>query len=377
MAAPRDVALPSRARYERHLAGTAAWIGRSLRSCGGSSAHWSPVGWSRPYPETTGYLIPTLLALDARSRARRPASPYPVGQAAALRAGQWLLSIQRPDGAWNGGLYPPKGPPKASVFNTGQILDGLVALWRHTRQRPWLDAATRAAGWLAAGVGSDGLWPAGDYRGDETPTYYTHVAWPMLEVWSETGDAALRAAAVRFLDAARARRLPKGTFRGWGFDAGAAPTHTIAYTLRGFLESARLLGEWERYGEPCAEALERLRRAAELAHGDLAGWYAEDWTVVHPSCCLTGNAQLALCLLLWESRERDLRIVNAAAKLVDRVCSAQRLARTLPPLAGAVAGSAPVWGRYLPLRWPNWAAKYHADALAVLDERLERELESA
>jgi hypothetical protein len=373
-AATAESALPACTLYTRHLVATAGWIQRSLRASGGSSAHWSIAGgFSRAYPETTGYLITTLLALHEDARSRPTAPPYAVGADDALRAGEWLLSIQRADGAWNGGLHPRGGRAAASVFNTGQIVDGLVSLWRHTREARWLDAASRAGAWLAAGVGADGLWPAGDYRSGETPTYYTHVAWPMLELWSETRDAALHDAARRFLDTARSRRLPNGAFRGCGFDRDAAPTHTIAYTLRGFLECARLLGAWEQYALPCAEALERLRRAAELSNGDLPGWYADDWSVVHASCCLTGNAQLALCLLAWEQREQDLRIANAAAKLVDRVCSSQRLSRVLPGLQGAVGGSAPTYGRYLPLRYPNWAAKYHVDALLALRARLERE----
>jgi hypothetical protein len=38
-----------------------------------------------------------------------------------------------------------------------------------------------------------------------------------------------------------------------------------------------------------------------------------------------------------------------------------------------VAGSSPITGRYMTLRYPNWAAKFHADALAALTDRLARE----
>jgi len=34
---------------------------------------------------------------------------------------------------------------------------------------------------------------------------------------------------------------------------------------------------------------------------------------------------------------------------------------------GAVAGSAPIWGRYSMFEFPNWAAKFFVDAL-IMDE---------
>src|SRR2546429_684052 len=51
----------SKETYERHLAATAGWLLKSIdHGKGGSCAYfWLPGGWSRPYPETSGYLIPT------------------------------------------------------------------------------------------------------------------------------------------------------------------------------------------------------------------------------------------------------------------------------------------------------------------------------
>src|SRR4051812_11169371 len=164
--------LPSLERYRRHLELAGQWLIRSIKmGRGGSCAHFSPLlGWSDPYPETTGYLIPTLLHLESR-----------LGDSAYGRAarstGEWLLGIQGRDGSWPGGLYRPGRPGRSSVFNSGQIIKGMVALHDATRQQVWLDAAERAAHWLAGGVGADGQWRDKDYRSSVTPSYYTHVAW--------------------------------------------------------------------------------------------------------------------------------------------------------------------------------------------------------
>jgi len=152
---------PSEQRYIPHLDAASAWLGRSERPTGGSSAEYTPIlGWSKAYPETTGYIIPTLLEVARRT-----------GQVdhalRAMRFGSWLLSIQNPDGSWSGGKHPARNA-KPSVFNTGQILKGMLALWRSTSDSRWLDAAGKGADWLALGIGSDGLWSGGDYRSSVT-----------------------------------------------------------------------------------------------------------------------------------------------------------------------------------------------------------------
>ncbi|MCC7014031.1 MAG: hypothetical protein IT454_15850 [Planctomycetes bacterium] len=349
-------------RYTRHLEATGDWLVRSIeQGRGGSCAHFSPAtGWSRPYPETTGYAIPTLLELGLRER--------------ALDVGRWLCSIQNEDGSWNGGLYPPKKTAKPSVFNTGQILDGLTALHRARAGVEFVDAAHRGARWLVSGMARNGLWAGGDYRASETPSYYSHVLWPMLETWRATGDDALREAAERGIATILARARGNGWFSRSGFtDEERAFTHTIAYTLRGLLECSRLLGAWDDIGAKTVPALERMLRKTELLHGRLPGELDCEWRAVGDYECLTGHAQTAINLLLWEERERDLRIVNGAAKLVDRVCATQTLRHPLAGLRGAVAGSWPIWGRYMTLRYPNWAAKYHCDALVALSMRLASE----
>jgi len=154
---------------------------------------------------------------------------------------------------------------------------------------------------------------------------------------------------------------------------GPAFTHTIAYTLRGFLESALLLDDWSTYGEPTVEALERLVKLSERYAGRLPGTFDDAWTSNSSYTCLTGNVQVALCLLVWEARNTDLRLVSAAAKLVDATCAAQRITSPLASIRGAVGGSAPLWGRYMVMQYPNWAAKYHCDALLALMRRVETE----
>jgi hypothetical protein len=350
--------------YRASLEGTATWLLRSERPKGGSAAHYAPLlGWSRAYPETTGYIVPTLLRLADALR-------EPAYEAAALRLGEWLLSVRNADGSWNGGLHPPKRA-RPSVFNTGQVLKGMLALWQRTLEPRWQEAAVAGESWLRRGMGADGLWPGGDYRAPETPSYYTHVLWPMLAVSQAAGDPAGAVAVRRGLERVLARRRPNGVIAGWGFAPGSpAFTHTIAYTLRGIQECGRLLQD-SAITEAARPALEVLLRRSELVGGRLAGAFDEAWKPVGRYVCLTGNVQLARCLLILEESVADLRLVSGAARLTDVVVDAQRLTGS-SGVRGGVAGSAPLHGAYMRFRYPNWAAKYHCDALLALLDRLER-----
>lgn len=355
-------------QYEEALRSAMSWLERSVEVCGGGSSHsfWVWGRWSDPYPETTGYLIPTLLDYARYTSSEAPAE-------AACGLGEWLLSIQAEEGFWHGLTHPPP-EPNPSTFNTAQILLGLCALHRTDPDGPWLSAAQKGARWLVDGLDSKGRWSDGNYQGDFNPSYYTRVAWPLLEVWALTGNPEVRDAAERVLSRVLERRRDNGEFRGWGFEPNApAFSHTIAYTLRGFVESARLLEDWSTYAEPAEKALNLLYRHAELSNGALPGEYEKGWEKNTDFTCLTGNAQVAICLLKYESRESDLRLVNAACKLVDSVMDHQSQSRLVSGMQGAIPGSSPLWGKYMRFRYPNWAAKFYCDVLLLLIRRLREE----
>jgi hypothetical protein len=364
--------LPSIRRYARNHGAAVAWLHRSVdHGHGGSCAYYLPaVGWSGPYPETTGYLIPSLLRTSVRS----DALGVPGAASWADHLGRWLLSIQNRDGSWNAGRHPSRKVPRPSIFNTGQIIKGMVALHRANGDEKWLASADRAVDWLRKGMTADGLWPGGDYRSAGTPSYYTEVLWPMLEVWSETGDDGIRSSVEVALEVILGRARPNGEIDGWGFEPGQpAFTHTIAYTLRGLQECARLLDAWDTVRDSVMPALDVLLRRGELRAGRLPGAFGAGWQADSSYVCLTGNAQVALCLLLLHEDEPDLRLVSAAARLIDAVCSHQRLSHPLPGVRGGIAGSAPLHGAYMRFRYPNWAAKYFCDAIQMLVDTLDQQ----
>jgi hypothetical protein len=248
------------------------------------------------------------------------------------------------------------------------MLRGLVALSVRTPEQRWLSAAHKGATWLASSVDRDGLWPAGDYKSDAMPSYYSYAASALLDVGLQTRDKFVQRAAERVLDRIAERCGANGAFAGgrsliW---SGVHP-HDCVHAS-GFLESAEMLRDWTRWSivEP---ALQRLIRFAELRGGaarppDRRVEAGEPFGLPHRQ--RAGGVVPAR----MGRAEPDLRLVNAAAKLVDYVCDTQRLRSPLRGVRGGVGGSAPIWGRYMTLRYPNWSAKYHCDALMTLIDRL-------
>ena len=141
-------------------------------------------------------------------------------------------------------------------------------------------------------------------------------------------------------------------------------THTIAYAIRGFLECGVLLGE-ERYLEVGER---RGRRPLRARSAPTAGLPAPSIATGAPGAsyaCLTGSAQMALdwIRLAQEGVASGLRDECQPRDRVRQATAAPR--RVGPRGPRRIAGSAPIWGRYSMFEFPNWAAKFFADALMM------------
>lgn len=348
-----------------HLAAAVAWLGRAQDATpdGGVAASYSLLdGWNPSYPETTGYIVPTLLhhaeaTGDDESRRR------------ARRMGGWLAEVQRADGSIGRGLWegPADADKPAEVFNTGQVLFAYLAL-TETGLEPLEDAARRAAGWLRDVQNPDGSWTAHALHG-VPHTYYTRVTWALARAGRLLDEPDLTKAAGRAVDWALAQRREGGWIDRMAFTPGTDPlTHTVAYTIEGLLECGLVLDHeaaWRAGVEAC-EAFARSYRAADgcrLPSGGVAATLRPDWRGSATYDCPTGTAQLALCcrrVAAVDGRE-DLREV--ADDLLRAVKLAQAGPSAPPELRGGVPGSMPIWGRYASFKYLNWATKFAADAL--------------
>ena len=342
------------------------WMLHAQRGDGGIAAYYSLLtGYSESYPEVTGYIIPTLYDL------RRETGDGSCALAADL-ATQWLLSLQMPSGAFPAGLHDVFHGNEAqpSVFNTGQILQGLVRAYAETRRPQIMQAAVSAGDWLVEMQQPDGSWSGpGAYQGT-AHTYYSMVAWSLAELSAGTGDDQYGIAAERNLNWAMSHWRPSGWFDGINLRGHPNYLHFIAYVLQGGLECAFLRRRDDAIQKIAKSAWILLRRFENNKY--LPGAYEADFKRGAQFACLTGNAQMSCVWLRLFEMTNDLRYLNAALKM-NEMLKRLVLSEGRRGVDGGVGGSYPVWGAYQPLRYISWGCKFFADAL-MLEQRLTRSL---
>ncbi len=322
---------------------------------GGVSAGWNfEDDWLPGYPETTGYIIETFIAAA-------PVLQQPQLVARAARMLDWELGLQQADGAFPGHFGETGSRPV--IFNTGQIMHGLVSGYLDLGRTECLDAAVRAGHWLARHQDDDGCWRTYEHHG--TPhVYNTRATWALARVAVLAGDRGLERAARRNLDWALTQQRPSGWFASNAFTPDRDPfTHTIAYAIRGLAESGFVLRE-PRYVEAARSAACAVAKV-QRADGWLAGTYADGWRPTATYACVTGVAQMALC---WQRLALDAgesALLDHAARAIQYVKTTQDLDHPHPIVRGGVPGSAPIWGAYSRFEFPNWAAKFFSDALLM------------
>ena len=343
--------------HEKAINMGVAWLGLAQdesTSKDGGVANFSLINkWSASYPETTGYIVSTMLEYaelredDAvRERARKMLD--------------WLVSIQFPEGGFQCGIIGSL-PAIPVTFNTGQILIGLANGVSAFGDK-YLDSMRRAADWLVKTQDVDGCWRLNPSPltapGDKA--YETHVSWGLLEadrIESGRGYADAALANIRW---AITQQNDNGWFQNCDLSDPVRPlTHTLGYVFRGLLEAYRynydinILNSCIKVADGCISAVD--------GDGFLPGRLHENWTGAVTSSCLTGSVQIAHCLLLMYQITDEPKYRDVAYSLNRYVRRTMKVSGP-PETCGAIKGSFPVDGDYNPYYYPNWASKFFVDS---------------
>ena len=125
-----------------------------------------------------------------------------------------------------------------------------------------------------------------------------------------------------------------------------------------------MLLDEERYLE---SALKAGRAMADVQRGDgwLAGTYRDGWRTDAGYCCLTGVAQMCINWIRLSQITGDEGLRRHARMGLDYLKARQKLDDPDDAVRGGIAGSFPIWGDYSRFEYPNWAAKFFADALMM------------
>ena len=278
----------------------------------------------KPYPEVTGYFIPSLLCWGYREL--------------ALTYAKWLCSIQKKDGSWYDTF-----DQVPYVFDTAQILKGLLAI---RELYPEADGhIRRGCDWILTNMDQEGRLHTPDQsqwnEEDTSDLIHLYCLTPLYEAAAvfDIPEYAEKA------DRIKAYYIQNRMDEIMGF---RLLSHFHAYVLEALCD----LGETE-LAKRAMENLEHLQREDGMvpAHRDV------NWV------CSTGLFQLALVWYKLGDLERGNRALQFA-------CSLQN------PSGGWFGSYATVEGevrvsnekeypRYFTNSEISWAVKYFLDALAA------------
>ncbi len=347
-----------------HLEATMQWLcaAQDATAEGGIAAFYDVRKgvWGPPYPETTGYIIPNFFDYasftgDTSYRLR------------ADRMADWLVGLQLENGAFPIGPLWPDWNRDPIVFDTGQIIFGLVRAFEETGKSTYIESAEQAGDWLASILDEDGSWRLHTSK-DIVHTYNVRVAWALLCLSKASRVDKYSSCAVRNLEWTLTQQMNDGWFQNAGFTPQEAPlTHTIAYTIEGLLESGVLLSD-QRMIDSARRGADGLMLRQER-DGYLRARYGVGWSSETTWSCLTGDAQMALIWLrLYQLTEEDsyLKAAQFANRYIKRT---QNRKAKHDVISGGIAGSFPIYGDYEPYRLLNWAAKFFVDSL-LLEESI-------
>lgn len=314
-------------------------------------------GWRNSYPETTGYIISTLIEYTKTTGDGRFAE-------AALRMARWEVSVQMKSGAVQANARCSPEDQVAAAFNTGMVLDGWSTAFRFSQDERFLKAGQRAGDFLVGDMNEQGyLQSHGKNEALRSIKTFTCLcAWPLYRLSEDTGNDRYRIAAIKIVEAALKQQQGNGWFANNCLSRHEAPLlHTIGYTLQGILEVG-IFAKRDDFVDAVQRGIDSLL-VQMSSDGFLPGRFYSDWKPAAFSSCLTGSAQIAVvCYRLFE-HTGDVKYRGAADSLLNLLKALQLIDTPITGVQGALSGSFPIVGGYQMLGYPNWATKYYLDAL--------------
>jgi len=311
-----------------------------------SRRNWLPerFAWRAAYPETSGYMIENFLNQNSIL-----ASDHEI----AIKTGDWLLKIQDPAGFFCGGI----DQKKASSFNTAQILFGLHALYKHTKESKYFDAILLSKKWLFSQIQADGKWSKSLYVNDYFPTYYSRAIWPLMLVSSTEEESAIL---LKSFDLLWKHRDNESIFKNAGFFPGKpALSHTLLYSLEGFYEIAVLNNNLN----VISEIVEILKNEARVIIQNKSLWaqIEQSGKRNYHFRCITGEAQMASLLFKIYRHHKNPELLNAGNLLLQGLIEIQIMSE-YKYRNGAFPASIPLYSQYFPFQYVNWTNKFFLDA---------------
>ncbi|MBI3557897.1 MAG: terpene cyclase/mutase family protein, partial [Deltaproteobacteria bacterium] len=314
-------------------------------------------GYSASYPETSGYLIPSLLN-------SYEAFPQLKEKIDLSKVVAWLLSIQTQSGGW-GHLDDYFDP---MVFDTAQIVQGLLSYYRRNPVPELKKSILAACDWILTTQLPSGEWQERAVV-KEPYCYLSRVSSILAETGLHFERPVYTAAAIRSCEAYLRRQQPNGWFeKSVGVVSEREPvTHFVAYIIEGMLQTGLLMRD-QRFIESAALSMRHVN-AAFNRRGHLPVTLDGEWNGSGKSTCLTGLAQFAMINLMLYGKAGGEELKTTALRMNGVVKAAVLTQDSDVAIRGGVQSCFPFSRKYYNLCYLNWAAKFFLDALLLENGR--------
>lgn len=313
--------------------------------------------WQGPYPETTGYLIPSLLSLSQIPQ-------FSDARSIAVSAAEWLASRQRSDGAVRCNVELPENtgssPDEIIIFDLGAILQGFTSI--ATVNRDYQNNAEKLAEFIINCQGSDGIWHNYLYF-DYFGTHNSLVAYSLINAGIIFGENKYIAAGEACLRALIPNFRKNGFIDFCSFQnsrSSPAFLHPFVYSIEGFLKTAEITKD-DEWLQPIKSSLKFLKDDMERTGKINVAYYNENLERDSEFAATTANAQIADCWLRYSRLTGDDNYIQVAKKTLDVLCQLVMM-EGQPGYIGAIPASYPVNGGYGSYTVNNWTLKYFLDA---------------
>ncbi len=275
----------------------------------------------RIYQEVTGYYIPTLLQNGMQSY--------------AINYAKWLCKVQQPSGAWLS--FDLKNE---SIFNTGQVLRGLVAIYDLLPEVK--ENMLRGADWLISNINTDGrLVPTKGTafsEGINSELIHVYCLPPLCEISQKTGVSIYKECAERSL------KYYKKTFWADIINFNYL-SHFYAYIIEAMVD----LGE-DKIAEAAMKKIKKMQRE----DGAVPAYKNVKWI------CSTGLFQFAIIWFKLGHYTEGKKAFEYAVSLQNK--SGGWFGGYPPYKMGILSELMKKHITYFPNEEISWAVKYFFDA---------------
>lgn len=314
------------------------------------------LGWQPSYPETTGYIIPTMI-----NAGKILCDPDLIRRVKLMA--DWELRIMLSDGAVHGGNI--SGQPNPAVFDTGQVIRGLSAVFKETQEEKYLNAALKSANWIVSNeCNKEGRWIVNNAKcvDQRTTTYNIYAVAPIVELGLQENNKEFKDLGIRAGDYTLSMQTGSGWYKNADFeDREDSLLHTIAYTIDGIWDIGEHLNI-DRYLFSAQKAIDGILPHMDES-GKMPGRFKRDWAGTVDWTCLTGVLQIAVTCMKLYKRIGDKKYLAAAIKVKNFIKTCQNNIDERYGGIGAIWGSWPIEGGYGRYQALNWPVKYFADLL--------------